>query len=119
MPWVRAPPAAPLMKTSLVSWLWLACSIASYSAGEFFSKKIAGEFRWSYFWVILLCYSGSGLFWIPAMMQRNSLVVLGFTWSLLSIVSTLAIGFGMGETLTNFQTIGVILAIAALVILSF
>jgi multidrug transporter EmrE-like cation transporter len=107
------------MKTTLTSWLWLTASIASYSAGEYFSKKIAGEFRWSYFWMILLCYAGSGLFWIPAMMQRNSLIVLGFTWSLLSIISTLAIGFSMGETFSTTQIVGIVMAVASIIILSF
>ena len=106
------------MKITIVSWIWLISSIASYSLGEFFSKKIAGEFRWSYFWIILLCYAGSGLFWIPAMMQRNSLIVLGFIWSLLSIISTLLIGFSMGETFSTAQIVGIALAVAAILLLS-
>ena len=106
------------MKISFTSWLWLFCSIASYSLGEFFSKKIASKFTINYLLLVVVFYAGSGLFWIPAMMQRNSLIVLGFIWTILACISTIAIGLGMGETLNLPQTIGVAMGMAGLILMS-
>ena len=106
------------MKISFTSWLWLLGSIASYSLGEFFSKKIAEKFSTTNLILVVIFYAGSGLFWIPAMIQRNSLIVLGFIWTILACISTIAIGLGMGETLNTPQTIGVILGIIGLLLMS-
>jgi len=54
----------------------LALSLTSYTLGEYYSKKIANGFSWSTFVIILVCYAGSGLFWIPAIRQTNAIIVL-------------------------------------------
>ena len=106
------------MKISLLSWFWMACSIASYSCGEYYSKKVAENFSWFYISCIIAGYVGSGAFWIPAMIQRNGLIVLGLIWTLAAASATLLIGKYMGEVLNTYQLVGVVLAIIAAVLLS-
>ena len=105
------------MKISLLSWFWMLCSIGAYSLGEYYSKKVALHFSWWYVVFILLAYIGSGAFWIPAIIQRNGLIVLGLIWVLAAMASTLLIGRAM-EALTACQTAGVVLAIVAAALLS-
>ena len=61
----------------------------------------------------------SSLLWLPALLHRNELAVMGTAWLVLAMAATAAIGvLVFGESLNRFQIAGLALAAAALVLLS-
>lgn len=64
---------------------------------------------------VVALYSLGGLTWLPALLHKNQLAIMGTAWLLLSIFATLGIGiFVFGEVLGLRQWTGVILAVIAL-----
>jgi len=106
------------MNIPLAAWLWLILSVSCYGVGEYFSKEIAVEFSWRTLSFLLLGYLGSTIFWIPAMIQKNSLIILGVIWTLLVSIITISIGIYTGEVITPVQWVGVALAVIGAILLS-
>lgn len=64
-------------------------------------------------------YALGTLSWLPALLHKNELAIMGTAWLLLATVATVVIGFFVfGETLSTLQWIGIGLALVALVLLS-
>jgi multidrug transporter EmrE-like cation transporter len=99
--------------------IWLVISALFFAVGEFLSKKFALGPK--LFWVVLiLCaYILGTLAWLPAILQKNSLSIVGTIWSVLSLLATVSIGvLVFGEKLSTLGIIGIITAFAAIVLLS-
>jgi ABC-type polysaccharide/polyol phosphate export permease len=59
------------------------------------------------------------LLWLPAILQKNQLSVVGVMWSVLSLLITILIGtIIFRETLNLFSALGIIFAIVATILLS-
>ena len=99
--------------------VWLIISALFFAVGEFLSKKFALGPKLVYVILILAVYSLGTLAWLPAILQKNSLSVVGTMWSVLSLLTTILIGVLIfKENLSTLGIIGIILAIIAIVFLS-
>jgi len=99
--------------------VWLIISALFFAAGEFLSKKFALSPKFSYVALLLIAYSIGVLAWLPAILQRNSLSVVGTMWSVLSLLATITIGVLIfGEKISMVGIAGIIAAIIAIVLLS-
>jgi multidrug transporter EmrE-like cation transporter len=98
---------------------WLISSIIFFGVGEFLSKKFALNPKWFYVVGVVMAYSIGTLFWLPAILQKNHLSVVGAMWSILSLVTTVFIGILIfGEKLNTLGIIGIILGFSSIIILS-
>jgi len=99
--------------------IWLVLSAACFASGEYFSKKFALEPGTGYLGLIFLMYGLGVLAWLPALMQRNQLSIVGTIWSVLSLLATVLIGVLIfSERLSIVGVLGIIAAIVAIVLLS-
>ena len=99
--------------------IWLVLSGVFFAAGEFFSKKFALSPRWLMVVYILLMYILGTLAWLPAILQKNQLSIVGAIWSVMSLLATVLIGVLIfGEKLNTIGIIGIITAVVAIVLLS-
>ena len=99
--------------------IWLIVSSLFFAAGEFLSKKFALNPNFILVIIIILVYSISVLLWLPAILQRNQLSVVGTMWSVLSLLITVLIGVLIfREKLSLVGSIGIIFAFMAIILLS-
>ena len=90
-----------------------------FAVGEFLSKKFALGPKFIYVILILIAYSFGTLAWLPAILQKNSLTIVGTIWSVLTLATTVLIGVLIfGEKLSVIGVIGVIAALIAVILLS-
>jgi len=99
--------------------VWLIASAMFFAVGEFLSKKFALNPNLTLVIIILVVYSIGVLFWLPAILQKNQLSIVGTMWSVLSLLTTILIGILVfGERLNLVGTIGIIVAFIAIILLS-
>ena len=99
--------------------IWLAISAVFFAAGEFLSKEFALSPKLLYIVLILIIYSLGVLAWLPAILQKNSLSVVGTMWSVLSLLTTILLGvLFFKEKLSILGVIGIIMAVLAITLLS-
>ncbi len=99
--------------------LWLIFSGLFFAGGEYLSKRFVMAPQWPILIVLLLLYCLGALCWIPALMQQKSLSVTGTMWSVISLCMTVFIGIVLfDERLNAVQSMGIVFAIAAIVMLS-
>lgn len=99
--------------------VWLIVSALFFAVGEFLSKKFALNPRSVYVVYILIFYSLGVLTWLPAILQKNQLSIVGTMWSVLSLLTTILIGvLVFNEKLNITGTVGIIFAFIAIILLS-
>ena len=99
--------------------LWLLLSGVFFAIGEFLSKKFAVSPKLSLFIVLIMTSALGMITWLPAIMQKNQLSVVGVMWSVLSLVITILIGILVfNEKLTQINLLGMFLGIIAVILLS-
>lgn len=99
--------------------IWLVASAIFFAVGEFLSKKFALSPKFFYVILILIIYSLGVLAWLPAILQKNQLSVVGTMWSVLSLLTTILIGVIIfGEKLSLIGIAGIVMAMIAIVLLS-
>ena len=99
--------------------IWLVLSALFFAAGEYFSKKFALNPRFVIVVYLLLMYIFGTLAWLPAILQKNQLSIVGAIWSVLSLLATVLIGILIfGERLSPVGIIGIITAFIAVALLS-
>ncbi len=99
--------------------VWLIISAVFFAAGEFLSKKFALSPKFSTVIYILLACSAGVLAWLPAILQKNQLSIVGTLWAVLSLLTTILIGLIIfNEKLNLTSIIGIIFAILAVILLS-
>lgn len=108
---------ALLLKIPAVVWLLL--SAGFFAGGEYLSKQWASSPTLTSTIMVVAVYALGTLAWLPAMLHRNELAVMGTAWLLLATAATSIIGvFVFGETLTSIQWAGIALAFVALTLLA-
>ena len=106
-----------LLKIPALAWLVL--SALFFAGGEYLSKTWATQPSINKTIFVVLCYALGTLTWLPAMLHKNQLAVMGTIWLLLATIATIVIGvFVFHESLNTLNWIGIILAIFALFLLS-
>ena len=99
--------------------VWLITSGIFFAFGEFFSKKFALHPRFSLLFYLLLVDVISLIAWLPAIMEKHQLSIIGTMWSVISLLLTVLIGvIVFGEKLNTLSILGIILALISVVLLS-
>lgn len=99
--------------------IWLVASALFFAFGEYMSKKFALNPGWKYVVYMVIIYSFGVLAWLPAIMQKKQLSITGVIWSVMSLLATFLIGVLIfKEKLSLVGILGVIFALAAIVLLS-
>jgi multidrug transporter EmrE-like cation transporter len=98
---------------------WLIVSTLFFAVGEFLSKKFALAPRGSIvIWLVVIDVF-SILTWLPAILQKNQLSIVGTIWSVLSLLLTVLIGIVIfGEKLNYLSIAGIFAAVVAIVLLT-
>ena len=105
------------LKIPLVAWLLV--SAIFFAGGEYFSKIWALAPGWRSLFLVLLMYNLGTLCWLPALLQKNELALLGTIWLLLGSIATVVIGTVVfQESLTTLQWSGIAVGLVALAILA-
>jgi multidrug transporter EmrE-like cation transporter len=98
---------------------WLIISAVFFAGGEFLSKKFALAPSFSYILLIVGAYLLGVLAWLPAILQKNQLSIVGVIWSVLSLLTTILIGVLIfNEHLSTTGVIGIIFAFLSIILLS-
>lgn len=99
--------------------IWLIFSALCFAVGEFLSKKFALSPKLSYVILFLMVDILGALLWLPAILQRNQLSIVGTMWSVLSFLSTVLIGVLIfDERLSLTGLLGIVAAFIAIILLS-
>jgi len=87
--------------------------------GEYFSKKFAINPRLGTVGLILCAYALGTIAWLPAILQKNQLSIVGVIWSVLSLMATVLIGVIIFSEKLNYISIaGILAAIISIVLLT-
>jgi multidrug transporter EmrE-like cation transporter len=98
---------------------WLVLSALFFAFGEFLSKKFALSPKITLVFFIILVYSLGTLAWLPAILQKNQLSIVGTIWSVMSLLATVLIGVLIfGEKLNMTGIFGILTAIISIILLS-
>lgn len=98
---------------------WLLFSSVFFAAGEFLSKKFALNPGVTVVLFIVLVDAISVLLWLPAILQKNQLSIVGTEWSVLSLMVTVMIGLVFfHEKLTLVGVFGIVFAMISIALLS-
>ncbi len=99
--------------------VWLIVSASFFAAGEYLSKKWGYAPSISFTAIVVGTYALATLFWLPALLHKNSLAVMGTAWLLLATAATVGIGILVfHEQVNALQWAGIALSCVALVLLS-
>ena len=99
--------------------LWLGISAITFAIGEYTSKRYIMTPTWVWLITTYIAYNIGVATWFPALSSKNELAVVGTLWSLMSLIATVMIGVvGFNEQITATQTTGLLLAFAAILLLS-
>ncbi len=100
--------------------IWLCISASLYAVGEYLSKIWGMKPSFHLALVFVLFSAFSGLTWLPALLHKNQIAIMGTIWLLLATIATIAVGvFIFHERITTIEWIGLILALVSLAILGF
>lgn len=105
--------------TSINYFVWLLLSAVFFAIGEFLSKKFALNPKIIFVILIVIVDALSILAWLPAILQKNQLSIVGTLWSVLSLLTTILIGVIIfSEELNPTSIVGIIFAFIAIILLS-
>jgi len=105
--------------TSIPYMFWLIPSALFFAWGEFLSKKFALQPTVAIVIFIIIVESVSVLFWLPAILQNNSLSIVGTMWSVSSLALTVLVGLLLfNEQLSVMSVLGIFFAFIAVSCLS-
>ncbi len=104
---------------TIPAFAWLILSALFFAAGEYLSKKWGMHPSWPTAFGVVGVYALGTFAWLPALLHKNQLAVMGTLWLLLATAATVGVGLLVfGEKLNNFQTAGIALSAIAMVLLS-
>ena len=99
--------------------VWLVLSGLLFACGEYLSKKFALNPKLIYVGYVLVAYILGTLAWLPALLQKNQLSIVGAMWSVMSLLATVSIGIIIfGEKLSTIGIFGIVFSIIAIILLS-
>lgn len=112
-------PACMKFLLSINYIFWLLLSALFFATGEFFSKKFALAPKMTLVFLVLCAYTLGTLAWLPAILQKNQLSIVGVLWSVLSLLATVLIGVLLfGEKLSTAGWFGIFFGALSIVLLS-
>jgi multidrug transporter EmrE-like cation transporter len=98
---------------------WLILSALFFAVGEYFSKKFSINPRPGTVGLILCAYALGTFAWLPAILQKNQLSIVGVIWSVMSLMATVLIGVIIfSEKLNLIGMLGILTAIISILLLS-
>ncbi len=98
---------------------WLLLSASFFAAGEFLSKKWGMAPSLGMTVVVVIAYAFGTITWLPSLLHKNQLAVMGTLWLVLATIATVLIGTVVfHEPLNARQWAGVVLALVAFVLLA-
>jgi multidrug transporter EmrE-like cation transporter len=97
---------------------WLLISIVFYAIGEYLSKKFALNPSILAAVCVLFVYSLGALAWLPAILQKNILLVAGTVWALMGFITTVLVGMFFGEQLNTLRIVGISLGLISILLLT-
>ena len=104
---------------SIPAIVWLVISALFFACGEFLSKKFAIHPSVYLVVAVVVIDAISTLAWLPAILQKNQLSIVGAMWSVLSLLTTVLIGLIIFREHLNLTAIlGIIFAFIAIGLLS-
>lgn len=104
---------------SIPAIVWLLISSVFFAAGEFLSKKWGMNPNFSNTLIVLIAYTISSLLWLPSLLHKNQLLLMGTMWIVLAMMATVLIGLIIfHEKINALQWLGLFLALAALILLN-
>jgi len=87
--------------------------------GDVFSKEFSKEGLWDYGIFAVITYAAGTFVWLQILLRTKTLGITGTLWNIGSILAGLVIGVVLyNEQLSCQQWIGIIFAIAAIVLLT-
>ncbi len=106
-----------LSSVNYIVWLLLSVLVTMY--GDYLSKKFALSPSWRYVVIISIVYAIGTLFWLPAILQKNELSIVGAMWAVMLYVGIVSIGLIIfKETVSSFGILGIILGLISIIFLS-
>jgi len=99
--------------------VWLIASALFYAWGEYISKLWGYHPSWGLTFAAFAIYGIGTFLWLPVLLHRNEIAVMGTMFLILALVATIAVGFLVfREAVEPRQIVGLVLAFVALVLLS-
>lgn len=103
---------------SLPTIAWLLLSALFFAFGEYLSKKWAFSPGWMLAITVVVVDAIGTFLWLPAILNRNVLSIVGMMWLLIGAIASVGIGLLIfHETLDWTQWLGLGFAFVALVLL--
>ena len=100
------------------AWTWLLISAVWFTAGEYLSKRWGMQPSLRFAVLVVAVYAVGTFAWLPALLHKNQLALMGTLWLVLATVATVGVGvLVFGEQLSVLQWVGVGLALVALALL--
>ncbi len=94
-------------------------SLLGYGFGEYISKRWVLGGGPQLVVLLVAIYAVSGLMWLPALKQKNSLILLGILWLVGAMVINIMLGFFVfHEHIRLIHWVGVAFAFVACLLLS-
>jgi multidrug transporter EmrE-like cation transporter len=104
---------------SIPYFVWLIISALFFAGGEFLSKKFALNPGIMLVVLLLISYGISEITWLPAILEKNKLSIVGAMWSVLSLLVTVLLGLLIfNEKISLVGGLGIIFAGVSVVLLS-
>lgn len=100
-------------------YIWLGISAILFAAGEYLSKSWVNSPSTGRFLLTTAAWTLSGIVWLPALLHRNELSVMGTAYLVLGTIGTVLIGICFyQEPITAQRICGISLAIVGMILLS-
>lgn len=99
--------------------VWLVGSALCFAFGEYLSKRFALAPSVPGVLLVLVAYNLGTLAWLPAILQKNQLSIVGAIWSVMSLLATVSIGVLIfHEFLTTVSILGILFGVLSVALLS-
>lgn len=100
--------------------VWLVISVVFFAFGEYFSKIWAAKPNIGLAIVVVFTSVLSAFTWLPALLHRNEIAIMGTIWLLLATVAVIVVGVVFfQEKISLIEWIGIGLGLLALAFLGF
>ena len=105
---------------AIPAMVWLLISVVFYGFGEYYSKIWAIKPNLATILYLILFSLISLLAWLPALLHRNQISIMGTIWLLLATMATVFVGVVIfQEKITPIEWVGILMALIALAFLGF
>ena len=105
--------------TSIPAFAWLLISAIFYAMGEYASKIWGMKPDIPLVIFVAIVSTISAITWLPALLHKNQLSVMGTIWLIMATAATLSIGvLVFGEEMTFTKTVGVALAVVSMILIN-